>query len=192
MSEEQIRSYIIDKDSYDKNILVEAGAGAGKTRLIIQRVIGQIGAGIPVEKIVLITFTNAAANELYERIQAGLTENIAKCSGEERKLYENAVMNLQRMKISTIHSFCLSMLSEQPFEVDLHLGLKLAEDCETKQAQADFFERYYRTNGANIEDFGFLNSNQYKLRDSRVKNFLMETFLEWAEYREGEVVRENS
>ena len=69
MSEEQIRSYIIDKDSYDKNILVEAGAGAGKTRLIIQRVIGQIGAGIPVEKIVLITFTNAAANELYERIQ---------------------------------------------------------------------------------------------------------------------------
>lgn len=33
MSEEQIRSYIIDKDSYDKNILVEAGAGAGKTRL---------------------------------------------------------------------------------------------------------------------------------------------------------------
>ena len=54
MSEEQIRSYIIDKDSYDKNILVEAGAGAGKTRLIIQRVIGQIGAGIPVEKIVLI------------------------------------------------------------------------------------------------------------------------------------------
>ena len=141
MSEEQIRSYIIDKDSYDKNILVEAGAGAGKTRLIIQRVIGQIGAGIPVEKIVLITFTNAAANELYERIQAGLTENIAKCSGEEKKLYENAVMNLQRMKISTIHSFCLSMLSEQPFEADLHLGLKLAEDGETKQAQADFFER---------------------------------------------------
>ncbi len=57
MSEEQIRSYIINKDSYDKNILVEAGAGAGKTRLIIQRVIGQIGAGIPVEKIVLITFS---------------------------------------------------------------------------------------------------------------------------------------
>ena len=192
MSEEQIRSYIIDKDSYDKNILVEAGAGAGKTRLIIQRVIGQIGAGIPVEKIVLITFTNAAANELYERIQAGLTENIAKCSGEEKKLYENAVMNLQRMKISTIHSFCLSMLSEQPFEADLHLGLKLAEDGETKQAQADFFERYYRTNGANIEDFGFLNSNQYKLRDSRVKNFLMETFLECAEYRDVEFVRDKS
>ena len=192
MSEEQIRSYIIDKDSYDKNILVEAGAGAGKTRLIIQRVIGQIGAGIPVEKIVLITFTNAAANELYERIQAGLTENIAKCSGEEKKLYENAVMNLQRMKISTIHSFCLSMLSEQPFEADLHLGLKLAEDGETKQVQADFFERYYRTNGANIEDFGFLNSNQYKLRDSRVKNFLMETFLECAEYRDVEFVRDKS
>ena len=41
MSEEQIRSYIIDKDSYDKNILVKQVQGAGKTRLIIQRVIGQ-------------------------------------------------------------------------------------------------------------------------------------------------------
>lgn len=78
------------------------------------------------------------------------------------------------------------------FEADLHLGLKLAEDGETKQAQADFFERYYRTNGANIEDFGFLNSNQYKLRDNRVKNFLMETFLECAEYRDVEFVRDKS
>ena len=189
MSEEQIRNYIIDKDSYNKNILVEAGAGAGKTRLIIQRVIGQIGAGIPVEKIVLITFTNAAANELYERIQAGLTENIIKSLGEEKKLYENAVMNLQRMKICTIHSFCLSMLSEQPFEADLHLGLKLAEDGETKQAQAEFFERYYRTNGANIADFGFLNNNEYMLKDSRVKNFLLEAFIECAEYRDVEFVR---
>lgn len=189
MSEEQVRSYIIDKDSYNKNILVEAGAGAGKTRLIIQRVIRQIGAGIPVEKIVLITFTNAAANELYERIQAGLTENIAKSSGEDRKIFENAVMNLQRMKISTIHSFCLSMLSEQPFEADLHLGLRLAEDGETKQAQTDFFERYYRNHGANIDDFGFLNNNQYKLQDSRVNNFLLDTFLECAEYRDVEFVR---
>ena len=81
MSEEQIRGYIINKDSYDKNILVEAGAGAGKTRLIIQRVIGQIGAGIPVEKIVLITFTNAAANELYERYRQGL-----------RRISQNAVV----------------------------------------------------------------------------------------------------
>ena len=100
MSEEQMRSYIIDKDSYDKNILVEAGAGAGKTRLIIQRVIGQIGAGIPVEKIVLITFTNAAANELYERIQAGLTENIAKCSGEEKKLYDEIKKVCGNLKLS--------------------------------------------------------------------------------------------
>ena len=43
---------------------------------------------------------------------------------------------------------------------------------------------------ANIEDFGFLNSNQYKLRDSRVKNFLMETFLECAEYRDVELLRD--
>ena len=196
MNEDEKRQYITDARSHSKNILVDAGAGAGKTRLIVERVAGQIKAGVPAEKIVLITFTNAAANELYERIQTRLTKLSAESVGKEKKLFEKALMDIQRMKISTIHSFCLSLISEQPFEAKLHLGLSLADDSETKQEQAAFFERYYRSHMIDTDDYGFYNSadktKMFPLSDRYVKKYLCKSFIDCAEYRDVEFVRDHS
>ena len=58
----------------DRNFFVEAGAGSGKTTVLVERMTGMVEKGIPVERICTITFTKAAANEFYERFQRRLIE----------------------------------------------------------------------------------------------------------------------
>ena len=72
MSDEQARRDIIS--NVNKNYFVEAGAGSGKTTILVERMVAMIEQGIPVEKICTITFTVAAANEFYERFQKRLSQ----------------------------------------------------------------------------------------------------------------------
>ena len=74
-------SLTIDSNSREKivkevsqNFFVEAGAGSGKTTMLVNRMVAMVEASIPIEKICAITFTKAAANEFYERFQKTLSE----------------------------------------------------------------------------------------------------------------------
>ena len=58
----------------DATMLVEAGAGTGKTRALVDRVVALVAAGTPIERIAAITFTERAAAELRERVRMGLEE----------------------------------------------------------------------------------------------------------------------
>ena len=80
-----------------KPLLINAGPGAGKTRVIIERVLHLIENGAEPESVLVITFTNKAADELRERFK------------KDTKLEINVI---NRMRISTIHSFCRSVLSD--------------------------------------------------------------------------------
>ena len=80
-----------------KSLVINAGPGAGKTRVIIERVVNLINNGAEPESILVITFTNKAADELRERFK------------KDTKLELNVI---NQMRISTIHSFCRSILSD--------------------------------------------------------------------------------
>ncbi len=81
----------------DKPLVINAGPGAGKTRVIIERVCHLISQGVDAESVLVITFTNKAAEELRERFK------------KDTKLDLNTI---GKMRISTIHSFCRAMLQE--------------------------------------------------------------------------------
>ncbi|MBQ3037264.1 MAG: UvrD-helicase domain-containing protein [Lachnospiraceae bacterium] len=142
MNEDIKRQNIVNKLS--DNVFVEAGAGAGKTTLIVQRIINQLKAGIEPGEIVVITFTNAAAEVLRSRI----TERVRNAckdetiSAEERKNLENAVLYLDLMNISTIHSFCFKLLQERVFDAKLPMDASLMEKDETKIQHNRFFSNW--------------------------------------------------
>lgn len=76
MTEAELRSFLErDAQSYRANWLVEAGAGAGKTHLIVQRMVNQLAGGFCApEELAAITFTNKATNQLRERLTDALCE----------------------------------------------------------------------------------------------------------------------
>lgn len=138
MSEEEKREEI--ETDLSQNMFVEAGAGAGKTTLIVRRIVNMLKSDYEPSEIVAITFTNKAAEELRGRIQK---EVEAACGTDNRlsdKLYR-----LDEMNISTIHSFCNVLLKEQGEAAGLPQDLKLIQDDEEKKLKKRYLNDYLRT-----------------------------------------------
>lgn len=108
----------------DQNVALIAGAGTGKTSVLTERFLyllekGNLPQGNEVESIVAITFTNKAAEEMRTRIQAGIA---AKKDSTVLQAFQN---QLNRLRISTIHTFCEQILRDDPVgaEVDPHFTI---------------------------------------------------------------------
>jgi ATP-dependent helicase/nuclease subunit A len=95
--------------STSESLFVEAGAGTGKTSALVNRFIATVRDGTGIDKLVAITFTERAAAELKERVRSGLEVEIAR-SFPDSPVLARALESLDRAQISTIHSFCQSLL----------------------------------------------------------------------------------
>lgn len=108
-------------DSVEKNIVVSASAGSGKTAVLTARMVKRIAQDrIPVENLLAMTFTDAAASEMKNRLHAGLDKEKEETTDEELKEYltqQCAMMG--SAKICTIHSFCLDVIKENYFVIGL-------------------------------------------------------------------------
>ena len=141
--EQNKRSDIIS--NLNKSMLVEAGAGAGKTRLVVTRNLEQLKKGVlTADQLVDITFTNAAAEELRFRLLNALHNEVDKLTGEEKSRIQKAIKDESLIQISTIHSFCKRLLTEQSFAARLPMDFKLLEDLEATDRKTRFFENWYR------------------------------------------------
>jgi ATP-dependent helicase/nuclease subunit A len=109
----------------DRNFLVEAGAGSGKTTSLVARMIALLAAGkAEPDSLVAVTFTRKAASQLRQRFQEELEKRLAaeKDPAVKERL-EKAQKGLDLVRIGTIHSFCASLLRERPVEAGIDLGL---------------------------------------------------------------------
>lgn len=103
--------------SFDADILVTAGAGTGKTRVLTQkylRLLEERRAAVP--EIVAITFTKKAALEMRARIQSGLRELLDQARPAEAEYWQQQLTWLETARITTFHSFCLALIREYPLE----------------------------------------------------------------------------
>lgn len=140
------------------NLLVSAAAGSGKTAVLVQRIIRLITDRIhPIDadSLLVVTFTNAAAAEMRERIGRALAREIEKDSGSKRLHRQLALLG--RASISTIHSFCLELLRQYFYCLDLDPSFRVADENESALIQAgamdELFEKRY---GA--EDNGYFTA----------------------------------
>ena len=105
----------------DTSFFLEAGAGAGKTRVMVERVIETVRQGkAELREIVAITFTEKAAGELRARIRRGLADELKDAPNpQERERLRTAQEQVDVAQIGTIHAFASSLLRERPFEAKL-------------------------------------------------------------------------
>lgn len=119
-------------DTKNCSLLVAAGAGSGKTRVLTERIIDRLvdpENKTDITKFLIVTFTNAAAKELSERIRLSLA---AKSMGisDNRSIIKNLAL-LPQAKISTIDSFCYDLVKEHYQKLGLLPKLRIAEETET-------------------------------------------------------------
>ncbi|MCF6229086.1 MAG: UvrD-helicase domain-containing protein, partial [Planctomycetes bacterium] len=124
----------------DRDLLVMAGAGAGKTEVLGLRILALLEHGrAKIKDIVAFTFTNKAAAEMRERVQLKLMQRISELTKEgevtRRDLLMQARRDFDQNKISTMHSFCQRLLNEYAWEVGLEPSAPLLDDRQQKQTR---------------------------------------------------------
>lgn len=188
--------------SQERNILLSAGAGSGKTRTLTERIIELIKGGVDISEILAVTFTNAAAEELKERISKAISKAIQQ-NPEDKRLRLQLVL-CENAKISTIDSFFKSEI--QPYHAELMLppDFGIIDETEAKvlkeSTMHDVIEEYYREQNAEIlrlfdsisngRNENGLEEKLYKFNDALISKSmkietLVETLLEVADESDG-------
>ena len=125
------------------NIVLEASAGTGKTRVLVDRYVNLVRAGVEPRHILAITFTRKAAAEMRERILATL-KRAAEQGGIDPRRWRMLREHLSDIAISTIDAFCLSLLREFPLEAGLDPGFGMADETEALRLTDDALDRALR------------------------------------------------
>lgn len=123
---------------HNSNILVSAAAGSGKTAVLVERIIRMICDGehpADIDRLLIVTFTNAAAAEMRERIAAGITARLEADSGNEHIQKQSAL--LHNAQITTIDSFSLFLIRNHFNEIGLDPDFRVADEGEIKLLQQE-------------------------------------------------------
>ncbi len=134
------RAFAVDPT---RNVVLEASAGTGKTRVLVDRYVNLLREGVDPASVLAITFTRKAAAEMRERIIGRLRAMAA--TGELTKSRWNELRaRLGDIAISTIDAFCLALLREFPLEADVDPGFDLADETQVPRLIAESLDATLR------------------------------------------------
>ena len=140
---------IVDREDFVNNhshesFFIEAGAGAGKSTTMVDKIVHNILSGISPERIVAITFTNKSAEDLLIRVTNRVDSARNLATGKDKERLNNAFYSIYKMNISTIHSFCYKILSEYSFAAEIPFGTKLIMEEDIAQIADSLYNNWYR------------------------------------------------
>lgn len=128
-------------DLRDRNILVSAAAGSGKTAVLVERIIKRLTEEehpVDVDRLLIVTFTEAAAAEMKERIGAAIEKKLQERPGDAR--LEQQASLIHSAAITTIHSFCLSVIRDHFHVIGIDPGFRIAEEGELRLLRQDVLD----------------------------------------------------
>lgn len=114
-------------DKRNSNILVSASAGSGKTAVLVERVINRvIDDNVDINKLLIVTFTNASASELKERLLKRIYEALDK--DKSNAFLKRQIQNINIANIETIHSFCLKLIRSNFDVLEIDPNIKIVDE----------------------------------------------------------------
>ena len=125
-------------DSRNRNLLVSAAAGSGKTAVLVERIIQMISEGdrpLDIDQLLVMTFTNAAAAEMRERIGAAVEQKL-KERPEDEHLWLQAAL-IPQAQITTIDSFCLNIIRSHYNSLDIDPAFRMGDEGELSLLRGD-------------------------------------------------------
>ncbi|SHG74068.1 helicase-exonuclease AddAB subunit AddA [Ornithinibacillus halophilus] len=140
------------------DILVAAAAGSGKTAVLVERIIQKLlkkDNPVDIDSLLVVTFTNKAAQEMRTRVGIALEKALEKDPTSNH--LKKQLSLLQRASISTLHSFCLDLVKQYAYLLDIDPSFRIAIDMEADLMQQevidDLFEEWYAQEGEEQEKF---------------------------------------
>ena len=140
-----------------RNLLVAAAAGSGKTAVLVERIIRIITDEknpVDIDKLLVVTFTSAAASEMRERIAAAISKALEK-SPNSKNLQRQLTL-LGRANITTMHSFCLDVIKNYFYTIDLDPSFRIGDETEAilmkNEIIEELFEEYYEEDNEEFKD----------------------------------------
>ena len=142
------------RTALDKTLVVEAAAGTGKTRELVERIIAVLAAGkTTIDRIAGMTFTEKAAGELKLRLRSELEEaRRTEKDPETRQNLEQALAHLEEARLSTIHSFCGDLLRERPVEARIDPQFEGMTETESRQLYSEAFRSWFQRKLENLPE----------------------------------------
>lgn len=134
-------------DLRNRNILVSAAAGSGKTAVLVERIVKIItdkNHPVDIDHLLIVTFTNAAAAEMRERIGNAIEKALDEQPGNEHLLRQLTLIH--NAQITTIDSFCLYVVRNHFHEIDLEPNFRIGDEGELKLLREDVFGRVLEQN----------------------------------------------
>jgi len=179
-------------DHQDGNLLVSAAAGSGKTAVLVERIVRMItdrGKPVPVERMLVVTFTNAAARQMKEKIE-GRIRLMLEESHEEPSVYaflEEQYHGMAMASIMTNHAFCLQILQDYITRIPgLDPGFRVADETEIQLLRVDVLaqvlESFYNKalekelSTESTEFLAFMEAYGGMRQDSQVEELLLSVY----------------
>lgn len=163
----------------NKNILVSAAAGSGKTAVLVERIIQMITdekEPIDIDKLLVVTFTNAAAAQMRERIGLVIEKRLASNPNDTNLQKQLTLLNTAH--ITTIHSFCLNVIRNYFHTIDLDPSFRMAEESEIALLKSDvvsiILEQYY--DEGSKEFLQFVESYSYAKSDAPLEDIILDLY----------------
>mgnify|MGYP004536233875 FL=1 len=171
---EEQKQAIYEKGS---NILVAAAAGSGKTAVLVERIINKIiKEDIDIDKLLVVTFTNASASEMRERILNAIYKKIDE-EPENEKLQRQITL-LNKASICTIDSFCLDVVKNNFFEINISQNFRIGDTTEIEilkqDVLEDLFEEKYEKEDKDFEKL--INTYTSYKDDTPLKELILKIY----------------
>jgi len=163
--------------TYDKNLLVAAAAGSGKTSVLVERIIQRLLSGnCNIDEILVVTFTNAAAAEMRERIAMAIDAELKK--NPQSSHLERQLVLLNTASISTLHSFCQTIIRQNFHLLDLDPKFRLANQQEMNLLKRDVLEAIFEEGyeNKNTDFLSFVDAYADERSDEEMYGILLKLY----------------